>query len=72
MKTYQVNLLNPKAAKLLQQLAELRLIELKETHQQDFFKIVSKLRKKAIEKAPSLEEITEEVEKARASRYANK
>jgi hypothetical protein len=68
MRTYQVNLLNPKAAKLLKELAELKLIELKETSN-DFFVVVAKLRKKAERKKPSLDEITKEVEIIRAERY---
>ena len=72
MKTYQVDLLNPKAARLLQDLADLNLISIKETKKQDFLDIVRKLRKKASSNAPSLEEITKDVEKVRADRYAKK
>jgi hypothetical protein len=72
MKTYQIDLLNPKAARLLQDLADLNLISIKETKKQDFLNIVTKLRKKASLNAPSLEEITKEVEKVRADRYAKK
>lgn len=57
---------------LLQELAALKLIELKETKQQDFLSIVTQMRKKASSSAPSLEKITEEVESARASRHARK
>ncbi|MCI4444024.1 MAG: hypothetical protein JHC39_11045 [Lentimicrobium sp.] len=70
MKTYQIDLLNPKAAKLLQDLADLKLISIKETKKQDFTDIVSKLRKKASSNAPSLEEISKEVEMVRTERYA--
>jgi hypothetical protein len=72
MKTYQVDLLNPKAARLLQDLADLNLISFKETKKQDFLDIVTKLRKKASSNEPSLEEITKEVEKVRTERYAKK
>ena len=72
MKTYQIDLLNPKAARLLQDLADLKLICIKETKKQDFLDIVTKLRKKASSNVPSLEEITKEVELVRANRYAKK
>jgi hypothetical protein len=72
MKTYQIDLLNPKAARLLQDLADLKLISIKETKKQDFLDIVTKLRNKASSKVPSLEEITKEVEMVRAERYAKK
>ena len=45
MKTYQIDLLNPKAARLLQDLADLKLISIKETKKQDFMDIVTKLRR---------------------------
>lgn len=70
MKTYQINLLNPKAARLLKDLADLKLISIKETNKQDFIDIVTKLRKKASSNVPSLEEITKEVEMVRTKRYA--
>jgi hypothetical protein len=43
MKTYQIDLLNPKAARLLQDLAELNLISIKETKKENFLEIVAKL-----------------------------
>ena len=70
MKTYQIDLLNPKAARLLQDLADLKLISIKETKKQDFIDVVTKLRKKASSNVPSLDEITKEVEMVRAERYA--
>lgn len=72
MKTYQIDLLNPKAARLLQDPADLKLISIKETKKQDFLDIVTKLRKKASSNIPSLEDITKEVEMVRAERYAKK
>ncbi len=72
MKTYQIDILNPKAARLLQDLADLKLISIKETKKQDFLDIVTKLRKKASSNVPTLEEITKEVEMVRAERYAKK
>ena len=72
MKTYQIDILNPKAARLLQDLADLKLISIKETKKQDFMKIVSKFRKKASNNVPTLEEITKEVENVRTERYVKK
>jgi hypothetical protein len=71
--TYQVDILNPKAEKLLKDLADLKLIVLREEPNDDpFLAIVKKLRKKAVVKPPTLEEIKKEVESVRAKRYANK
>lgn len=70
--TYQVDILNPKASKLLQDLAELNLISIKQTKEDGFMKVVNRLRTKAIDNPPSLEEITKEVESVRAKNYAKK
>ena len=73
MITYQVDVLNPKADKLLQDLADLKLISLSETSNDPFLTVVKRLRKKAEAiKTPTLEEITKEVESVRAKRYASK
>ena len=69
MKTYQVDILNPKAARLIQDLADLKLISIKETKKQEFMSIISKFRKKASSNVPTLEEITKEVENVRSERY---
>ncbi len=70
MTTVQVDILNPKAGKLLQDLADLNLISIKESGDDSFLKVVMKLRKKAEKNPPSLDEITKEVELVRAKRYA--
>ena len=71
--TYQVDILNPKADKLLQDLADLKLISLSKPSADPFLTVVKRLRKKAAAiKAPTLEEITKEVEKVRSKRYASK
>jgi len=71
--TYQVNILNPKADKLLQDLAALKLISISKTSGNDpFLSVVKRLRKKAAVKPPTLEEITKEVESVRSKRYAGK
>ncbi len=70
MQTYQVDILNPKAAKLLQDLADLNLIAIKQTTENKFLKVVNGMRSKAADNPPSLNEITKEVEAVRAKRYA--
>ncbi len=70
MNTLQVDILNPKAGKLLQDLADMNLISIKDAANDGFLKIVMKLRKKAHKNPPSLDEITKEVELVRAKRYA--
>ena len=70
MNTIQVDILNPKAGKLLQDLADLNLISIKETEDDEFLKVAKRLRKKAEKNPPSLAEITKEVESVRANRYA--
>jgi hypothetical protein len=70
MRTFQVDILNSKAIKLLQNLEELNLISIKEQPQDNFQKVVNRLRKKAASAPPSMEDITKEVEAVRAKRYA--
>lgn len=72
MQTIQVNVLNPKAYKLLQDLAELELISLEENTENGFLKTVFGLREKASKHPMSLEEITKEVEVVRKNRYEQK
>ncbi|OYQ32257.1 hypothetical protein CHU92_14320 [Flavobacterium cyanobacteriorum] len=72
METYQIDILNPKAIKLLQDLAELKLISMKPTGQNNFLKVLSDIRQNASKDAPTLEDITKEVESVRADRYAKK
>jgi hypothetical protein len=62
MQTYQVNILNPKAAKLLQDLADLNLISIKQTSEDNFLKVINKFQSKAADNPPSLDDITKEVE----------
>jgi hypothetical protein len=71
--TYQVDILNPKAYKLLQDLEDLNLFSLlKEASNDPFLAVVKRLRKNAAPKPPSLKEITKHLEIVRAKRYANK
>jgi hypothetical protein len=65
MSSIQINILNPKAGKLLENLADLNLISIKENSDDGFLKVVNKLRSKAKDNPPSLAEITKEVEAVR-------
>ena len=64
--TYQVDVLNPKAIKLLQDLADLDLISITQNSEDSFLKVVTGLREKASSNPPSFDEITKEVEFVRA------
>lgn len=70
MDTMQIDILNPKAVKLLKDLEDLNLISIRDSSDNSFLKLVNKIRTKAKDTPPSLDEITEEVELVRASRYA--
>ena len=72
MDTLQVDILNPKAGRLLKDLASLGLIAIKPIGNNGFQKVVDKFRSTAADDVPSLEEITEEVEMVRSQRYAKK
>ncbi len=69
MTSMQIDILNPKATKLLKDLADLRLISIKDNSKSGFATVLKRLRKNA-KTALSLEEITKEVELVRAKRYA--
>ena len=69
MITLQVDILNPKAAKLLKDLADLDLIAIRDTSKNGFAAVLKKLRSKA-KQAPTFDEITNEVELVRSKRYA--
>lgn len=69
METIQIDILNPKAKKLLRNLADLNLIKINKTkNKSDFSALLQKLRAKSSDEI-SLGEITNEVEKVRSSRY---
>ena len=61
MNTMRVNILNPKAARLLKDLADLNLIAIQDTSQNGFASVLKKIRSKE-KSAPTLDEITNEVE----------
>ena len=69
MNTMRIDILNPKAAKLLKDLADLNLIAIQDTSKNGFSSVLKKLRSKA-KSAPTLDEITSEVELVRSKRYA--
>lgn len=70
--TLQIDILNPKATRLLKDLADLNLISIRDEQENNFIKVVAKLRKKATAENPTLEMITKEVELVRTKRYAQK
>ena len=69
MNTMRVEILNPKAARLLKDLADLNLIAIKDTSKNGFASVLKKLRSKA-KSAPTFDEITNEVELVRNKRHA--
>ena len=70
MDTMQIDILNPKAGKLLKNLEDLKLISIRKSSDDDFLKLINKFRTKAQNNPPTLAEITKEVETVRANRYA--
>ena len=69
METIRIDILNPKAKALLKDLANLDLIRIrKENSENTFSEVLKKFRSKS-EEAPSLEEITKEIEAVRKARY---
>lgn len=66
MATMNIEIINPKAKKLLQDLADMKLISINEKAN-PFLGAVKKLRSQKA--AISLEEITKEVEAVRSKRY---
>ncbi len=71
METLRINIVNPKAKKLLEDLEAMNLIAIQDGDpRKSFQKLLDKLRSK--KQAISLEEITQEVEVVRTKRYARK
>lgn len=69
MESLVIDILNPKAKRLLQNLADLNLIRIKKKKDKtEFNRLMERLRENA-DDAPSLDEITKEVESVRKSRY---
>jgi hypothetical protein len=70
METVKVDILSPKARKLLKDLADLNLITIRETTRSDFSEVLNKIRSRS-NTVPSPEEISGEAEAVR-SRRSNK
>jgi hypothetical protein len=69
MESLRIEIINPKAKRLLKNLADMELIKIKkETVKSDFYELLDKLRSQS-ENTPSLDEITKEVESVRKARY---
>ena len=69
MESLRIEIINPKAKRLLQNLADLELIRItKDQVKSEFSELLLKLRSQS-ESVPSLEEITKEVEAVRKVRY---
>ena len=67
MESIRIEILNPKAKKLLKSLVDLNLIAIRNS-KNEFSELLEKLRSKNSDK-PTLEEITREVEFVRNKRY---
>jgi hypothetical protein len=71
MRTMEIDILNPKAGKLIKDLADLNFIAIRKTSTEgSLLTAVKKIRAKAKSNPPTLAEITKEVEIVRAKRYA--
>jgi len=70
MTTLQIDIIEPKAEKLLEDLAAMNLISIQSNKQERLKSLLSKLRVQSDD--ITMEEITEEVEIVRAERYANR
>ncbi len=69
MESLRIEIINPKAKRLLNNLADMELIRIKkEKVKSDLSELLNKLRSQS-QNAPSLEEITKEVESVRKTRY---
>ncbi|MEQ1921260.1 MAG: hypothetical protein ABL952_02015 [Pyrinomonadaceae bacterium] len=72
MDTYQIEIIDPGAKKLLDDLANMNLIKVQAIEPKKVFKrLLAKMRSSETT-VPSLEEITAEVESVRSERYARK
>jgi len=69
MKTIELNILNPKAEIILKDMEKKKLIAIQKPSKSTLQYVLNKLRSNA-KTAPSLKEITKEVELVRAKRYA--
>jgi uncharacterized membrane protein YukC len=71
METLKIDIVNPKAKKIIKELADLNLISIHENQPvKAFQKLLNKLRNK--KSSLTLDEITREVEQVRSKRYGKK
>lgn len=71
METLRIDIVNPKAKRIIKNLADLNLINIRDKNPMKAFEeLLNKLRTKG--KGISLDEITKEVELVRAKRYGKK
>ena len=69
METIRIEIINPKAKSLIKSMADMDLIKIKKGKiKSEFIELLDRLREQS-DNAPSLEEITKEVETVRKSRY---
>ena len=69
MESLRIEILNPKARKLIKNLADMDLIRIKKDNAKTgFTELLARLRKRS-DDAPSLDEISKEVESVRKARY---
>ena len=71
MEALKIEILNPKALKLIKGMQDLNLIKVSKDSPTNFTAFLKKMRRNSAT-APSLEEITIIVEKVRSERYARK
>ena len=72
MTTVTIDILNPKAKRLLKDLEDLKLISIRESSKHSFIDTINKLRAKAEKNPPSMDTITKEVESIRSKRHGQK
>ena len=71
MEALRIEILNPKALKLIKGMQDLNLIKVEKEPKSTFKALLEKTRKKS-STAPSFEEITKIVEEVRSERYAKR
>ena len=71
MSTIRIEILNPKALKLIEDMEDLKLIKISGEPESKLKSYLKKMRRSALS-APNIEEITEIVEEVRAERYGKK
>ena len=70
--TFKVEILDPKAKKLLLEMESKKLISLTEENEKSFMDLVKRIRKRGLNYPIEQNEITREVELVRGKRYAKK